>query len=52
MSTLWLGKNVCIDCPHLEYCQDKDTCETYEVLRKLLKSGRVSTKDIEKVIAE
>jgi len=52
MSALWLAKNVCICCPHLDYCHDRETCEAFEVLRRFLKSDRVSTKDIGKVIAE
>jgi len=52
MSTMWMGKNVCSRCYHLGYCQDKDTCEAYEVLKRLIRSGTVSTKDVEKVIAE
>jgi len=52
MSSLWIGRNICAGCPHLDYCEDKEGCEAYEILRRLLRSGRVSTKDIEEVIAE
>jgi len=52
MSIIWLVRTICDKCIHLDCCADEESCKAHEVLRELFVSGKVSAKDIEKVIAE